>query len=105
MQLSLEQLVVSVLGGGATISIAALGFFLKSTFADIKKELSQLNANVQALIVQGSNSSLRHDRTEEEIATMRKRHHDLSDYIQAARNEIHMLKARVDACKHCSNRD
>jgi hypothetical protein len=95
MKLTLEQLVVSVLGGGATISIAALGFFLKSTFADIKKELSQLNANVQALIVQGSNSSLRHDRNEEEIATLRKRQHHLENVV----TQVSLIQQR---CAHCS---
>jgi virulence-associated protein VapD len=94
MQLTLEQLVVSVLGGGATISIAALGFFLKSTFSDIKKELTQLNVNVTQLIVQGSNSSLRHERTEAEVTNIRQRIHHLENVV----TQVSLVQQRCDAC-------
>jgi hypothetical protein len=95
MQLSLEQLVISVLGCGAMISLAALGFFLKGTFADIKKELSQLNANVTQLIIQGSNSSLRHERAEAEIASIRQRIH----HIENTMTQVSLIQQR---CTHCN---
>jgi hypothetical protein len=95
MQLTLEQLVVSVLGGGATISIAALGFFLKSTFADIKRELTELNANVTQLIVQGSNSSLRHERTEAEVSNIRQRIHHIENTV----TQVSLIQQR---CTHCN---
>ena len=95
MQLTLEQLVVSILGGGAMVSIAALGFFLKSTISDIKKELTQLNANVTQLIVQGSNSSLRHERTEAEVADIRKRIHHIENTV----TQVSLIQQR---CTHCN---
>jgi len=94
MQLTLEQLVVSILGGGATISIAALGFFLKSTFADIKRELTELNANVTQLIVQGSNSSLRHERTEAEVSNIRQRIHHLENTV----TQVSLVQQRCASC-------
>lgn len=95
--MSTEQIFYAVLGSGILLIIGALAFFLKNTFTDIKKELSQLNANVTTLIVQVSNSTLRHERTEAEITGIRQRIHHLENVV----TQVSLIQQR---CDHCSPR-
>jgi hypothetical protein len=83
-----------VIAVAATGVIGMLGFFLRSAFATITSRLDKLECSLIELIAETRAGNVQAATNSSEIGILRSRMHDIS-------NEIQVIKARQNACKHC----